>query len=245
MTTNTNTNAESELLRVAARAIGVTLDAAQAVQLLRYRDLLRTWNARFNLTAITDDEGMRVRHFVDSLSALHVLPGGRLTVLDVGSGAGLPGIPLKIARPDLDVTLMDSTGKKVTFCEQVIQELGLRGIRALKARAEEVAHQSDQRERYDVVIARALAALPTLLEYLLPFVRVGGLCIAMKGADAEAEAAQAARALRTLGGELARVEPVTLPGLPDARALVIVRKVRPTPALYPRAAGKPRNAPLI
>jgi 16S rRNA (guanine527-N7)-methyltransferase len=164
--------------------------------------------------------------------------------LDVGSGAGLPGIPLKIARPELVVTLMDSTGKKVTFCETVIEELKLTGIRAVKGRAEEAAHQYEHREQYAVVVARALAPLPTLVEYLLPFARVGGLCIAMKGSDAQDEAGKAAKAIRTLGGELERIEPVVLPGVSDQRALVIIRKARPSPAMYPRQAGKPRSAPL-
>ena len=242
-------------IQTACSAIGVPLDADQAGLLLQYRDLLLKWNALFNLTAITDDEGILVRHFADSLTVVHALPEcvtaredkDKLTAcptLDVGSGAGLPGIPLKIARPELDVTLMDSTGKKVTFCETVIAELKLEGIRAIKGRAEEAAHQREHREQYTIVVARALAPLPTLVEYLLPFARVGGLCIAMKGSDARDEARQAARAIRTLGGELERVEPVALPGLADQRALVIIRKARPSPALYPRQAGKPRSAPL-
>ena len=234
-------------------AIGVPLDADQAGLLLQYRDLLLEWNTRFNLTAITDDEGILLRHFADSLTMVRALPdcpapgGDKLTAcptLDVGSGAGLPGIPLKIARPELDVTLMDSTGKKVTFCETVIEALKLEGIRAVKGRAEEAAHQREHREQYTIVVARALAPLPTLVEYLLPFARLGGLCIAMKGSDARDEARQAARAIHTLGGELERIEPVVLPGLADQRALVIIRKARPSPALYPRQAGKPRSAPL-
>ena len=229
----------------AANAAGVPLSEAQAAQLLRYRDLLIEWNARFNLTAITDDESILARHFVDSLTVLRVLNAGAgQTLLDVGTGAGLPGIPLKIAQPDLDVTLMDSTGKKVTFCQAVIDDLKLAGIRAVKERAEEAAHRPAYREEFDVVTARALAPLPVLVEYLLPFVRVGGLCIAMKGSDAEAEIAQAARAIQMLGGALLRTEPVTLPGLPDQRALVVIEKLSPSLRLYPRQAGKPRTSPL-
>jgi 16S rRNA (guanine527-N7)-methyltransferase len=229
----------------AANAAGVPLSQAQAAQLLRYRDLLIEWNARFNLTAITDDESILARHFVDSLTVLRVLKAGAgQTLLDVGTGAGLPGIPLKIAQPDLDVTLMDSTGKKVTFCQAVIDDLKLAGIRAVKERAEEAAHRPAYREEFDVVVARALAPLPVLVEYLLPFVRVGGLCIAMKGSDADAEIAQAARAIQKLGGALLRAEPVTLPGLPDQRALVVIEKLSPSPHPYPRQAGKPRTSPL-
>jgi 16S rRNA (guanine527-N7)-methyltransferase len=225
-------------------SIGVELDEAQAASLLRYRDLLLEWNARFNLTAITDDASILVRHFIDSLSVLRVMGAGAVRVIDVGTGAGMPGIPLKIARPDLDVTLLDSTGKKIAFCEEAIRALGLTGIRAIKARAEEAAHLREHRERYDVVVARALAPLPTLVEYLLPFARTGGLCIAMKGSDAQQEAEQARRAIQVLGGALDRIEPVTLPGIPDARALVVIRKVKASPRLYPRQAGAPRSAPL-
>lgn len=231
-------------LQEAARAVGAALTDAQAEQLVRYRDLLLEWNARFNLTAITDDESIVARHFADSLSVLPVLSAGALTLLDVGTGAGLPGIPLKIARPDLRVTLMDGTGKKVAFCQAVIDNLRLTGIRALHGRAEEAAHQREHRERYDAVVARALAPMRTLLEYLLPFTSVGGCCIAMKGSDAQIETEQAAHAIGVLGGELARVQAVTLPNLPDQRALVVIRKSRNTPRLYPRQAGKPRTAPL-
>ena len=213
-------------------------------QLERYRELLLTWNARFNLTAITDEQGVLIRHFVDSLTVLKVLPNRPLSLLDVGSGPGFPGIPLKLARPDLTVTVMDSTAKKVRFCAEVIQQLGLTGIRALHGRAEEMAHQSFFREQFDVVTARAVAPLPTLVEYLMPFVRPGGLCIAMKGSDAENEAAQAMRAIGVLGGRLSRLEPVQLPGLPDKRALIVIEKVSLTLPLYPRQGGGPRTAPL-
>ncbi len=172
------------------------------------------------------------------------LPRPTSTLLDVGSGAGLPGIPLKIARPDLDVTLMDSTGKKAGFCQAVIADLRLTGIRAVKDRAEEAAHKPAYRERFDAVIARALAPMPTLVEYLLPFTREGGCCVAMKGSDVAEEAAQAARAIHILGGELERIETVTLPGLTIPHALVVIRKARPTPPIYPRQGGKPRRAPL-
>ena len=215
-----------------------------ADKLQRYSALLLEWNQRFNLTAITDDEGIALRHFVDSLTVLTVLPHKPVRLIDVGTGPGFPGIPLKIARPDLTVTVMDSVAKKVKFCDEVIRQLGLQGIRAEQGRAEEVAHQPAYREQFDTVTARAVAALPTLVEYLLPFAKVGGMCIAMKGSDAEAEAAQAETAIRTLGGRLNRVVSVTLPGLPDKRALIVIDKIAPTPAVYPRQGGMPRSAPL-
>ncbi len=221
-----------------------------AEKLQRYSALLVEWNQRFNLTAITDDEGIALRHFVDSLTVLAALsaaplPNKPARLIDVGTGPGFPGIPLKVARPDLSVTVMDSVAKKVKFCAEVIRQLGLTGIRAEQGRAEEVAHQPAYREQFDVVTARAVAALPTLVEYLLPFAKVGGVCIAMKGSDAEAEAAQAENAIRTLGGRLNRVVPVTLPGLPDKRALIVIDKIAPTPLVYPRQGGMPRSAPLM
>ena len=216
-----------------------------ADKLERYRQLLMEWNQRFNLTGITDDEGITLRHFVDSLTVLTVLPARPLKLIDVGSGAGFPGIPLNIARPDLNVTVMDSVAKKVKFCAEVIRQLGLSNIRAMQGRAEEAAHQQALREQFDCVTARAVATLPTLVEYLLPFVKVGGMCVAMKGSDAEAEAAQADAAIRMLGGKLNRVVPVSLPGLPDKRALIVIDKVAPTPRAYPRQGGMPRSAPLV
>lgn len=224
--------------------MGVLLDDAQCAKLVRYHALLVEWNARFNLTAITDEQGVLARHFADSLSALRELPPGAAKLLDLGTGAGFPGIPLKIARPALDVTLMDSTLKKVAFCQTVIGELGLAGSRAVHARAEEAAHDASHRERYDVAIARAVAPLPTLIEYLLPFAAVGGVCIAMKGADARAEAALASAAIDALGGGAVTLTDVMLPDVPDKRALVSIAKARPTPAKYPRPGGKPRSQPI-
>jgi 16S rRNA (guanine527-N7)-methyltransferase len=235
----------TEQIRTAAEAVGVTLDDHQAAQFARYRDMLVEWNERFNLTAITDDASILARHFADSLTALSQLPSVfGATLLDAGTGAGLPGIPLKIARPDLDVTLVDGTGKKATFCQAVITDLGLADIRIIKGRAEELAHVKEHRAKYRAVIARALAPLPTLVEYLLPFAKANGVVIAMKGSDAQIEVAQATRAITLLGGELERVVAVTLPGVTDQRSLVVIRKVRPSASIYPRPAGKPRSDPL-
>lgn len=234
-------------LQARAGAAGVALDDGQAACFVRYRELLLEWNARFNLTAITDDEGILMRHFVDALTVVPALdaalPGGG-HALDLGTGAGLPGIALKIARPALSVRLMDSTAKKLTFCEAVIADLGLKGIDAVHARAEEAGRDPAHRERYDAAIARAVAPLPTLVEYLLPFVRVGGVAVAMKGSDADAEAQAAAGAIHALGGALRSVIPVVLPGLSDQRALIVIAKTAPTPPTYPRQGGKPRSQPL-
>ncbi|PJF48113.1 MAG: 16S rRNA (guanine(527)-N(7))-methyltransferase RsmG [Chloroflexi bacterium] len=234
----------------AARRLGVALDARQARALLRFRDLLVEANQRFNLTALTDDASILALHFLDSLTAVQVIRGlqanhsAALELIDVGAGGGFPGIPLKIALPELRVTLMDGTAKKVQFCAEVIRTLALQHIRAIQDRAEEAGHRPEHRERYDVAIARAVAPMPTLAEYLLPLTRVGGTCIAMKGSDAQAEAARAAGAIARLGGAIAAVTPVTLPGRDERRALIVINKLHPTPQAYPRRGGAPRKSPL-
>ena len=237
----------AERLQQRAAAAGVPLDSGQALAFCHYRDLLLEWNARFNLTAITDDEGILMRHFVDALTVVPALdaalPNGG-DVLDLGTGAGLPGIAIKIARPKLRVRLMDSTAKKLTFCAEVTTQLSLKGIGVMHARAEEAGLQADHRERYDAVVARAVAGLATLVEYMLPFVKVGGIAVAMKGSDAGAEARVARGAIEALGGDLVEVAPVTLPGLTDQRALILMRKVSTTPHQFPRQGGKPRSQPL-
>ncbi|MFN4292838.1 MAG: 16S rRNA (guanine(527)-N(7))-methyltransferase RsmG [Thermoflexales bacterium] len=234
----------------AARLLAVALDARQAGALLRFRDLLAAANQRFNLTALTDDASILALHFLDSLTAVQVIrdlqrsASAALELIDVGTGGGFPGIPLKIALPELRVTLMDSTAKKVQFCAEVIRALALEHIRAIQDRAEEAGHRPEHRERYDVVIARAVAPMPTLAEYLLPLTRVGGTCIAMKGSEAQAEAARAAGAIARLGGAVAAVTPVALPGRDERRALIVINKLHPTPQLYPRRGGAPRKSPL-
>jgi 16S rRNA (guanine527-N7)-methyltransferase len=233
-----------------ADSLGLPLTPEQAGALLTYRDLLVEWNTRFNLTALTDDASILALHFLDSLTAvpaiqaLQSLRRRPLTLIDVGTGAGFPGLPLKVALPNLNVTLMDSTAKKVQFCSEVIRALRLAGAQAIHGRAEEAGHQPQHREQYDVVIARAVAPLPTLVEYLLPMARVGGLCICMKGSDAQTEAEQAGGAIGKLGGTLRRIDSVTLPGREDKRALIVIEKTRPTLRMYPRQAGAPRKSPL-
>jgi 16S rRNA (guanine527-N7)-methyltransferase len=229
----------------AAALVQIALTPEQAAQFDTYARLLAEWNQRINLTAIIDPEGIQVRHFLDSLSicrVLPMLPGLRL--IDVGTGAGFPGLPLKIAYPDIEVTLLEATGKKVHFLDQVIAALGLRGVDTLKARAEEAGQMPNRRETYDAALARSVARLPVLLEYLLPLVRVGGRCIAMKGETAAAEMADSKRALAILGGRVLNIETVQLPGVADLHYLVVIEKIAPTPPLYPRKPGMPTQKPL-
>lgn len=233
------------LQQYARELFGLSLTAEQLALFDQYHQILIDWNSRINLTAITDPEGVIIRHFLDSLSvakAVKLHSGMRL--IDVGTGAGFPGVPLHIVTPDLYTTLSDSTGKKLAFLEHVITSLSLQKIKTLHARAEEAAHLSHQRASYDVVVARAVARLPALVEYLLPFAQVGGVCIAMKGATVFEEARDAASACRTLGGEIGDITEIELPGIPDKHYLIAIHKISRTPSQYPRKPGIPTRDPL-
>ena len=228
--------------------LGISLSEEHLTQFeIYYRELVE-WNRRFNLTAITDYEGVQVRHFLDSLSCLLALPARCLRagarIVDVGTGAGFPGIPLKIVCPHISLTLVEATRKKVTFLEHLIGRLGLEGVHVIHGRAEELGRQKAHRERYDWAVARAVAEMPTLVEYLLPLVRVGGAILAQKGESGPAEVHAAEEAIRILGGEVRRLVPVHLHGIAETRYLVIVDKVAATPEKYPRRPGIPSKRPL-
>ncbi|GAB4513602.1 MAG: 16S rRNA (guanine(527)-N(7))-methyltransferase RsmG [Anaerolineae bacterium] len=233
----------SDFAQHAADLFGLTLSAEQVAAFDLYAQALAAWNAHTNLTAIIEPEAVRVRHFLDSLSLVGLVKGSS-TVLDVGTGAGFPGLPLAMVYPDVQVTLLESTGKKIKFLEHIAQQLGLKNVHTLNARAEDAGHLPDQRGRYDVVVARAVARMPALVEYLLPFARVGGKVIAMKGDTAQQETQDAKHALQLLGGRLNRIESVQLPGLEQTHYLVIIEKTDPTPAGYPRKPGIPTRKPL-
>lgn len=204
----------------------------------RYAEMLTERNEKVNLTAITAPGEIRVKHFTDSLAAIDLIKTGA-TVLDIGSGAGFPGIPLKIARDDISVTLLDSVNKKVAFMNDVIADLGLKNIEAVHARIEDFPHKGE----FDVAVSRAVAELTTLAEYALPFVKVGGTFVAYKSEKAEAEAAAAGNAVALLGGRLREIREVNVaPGL--TRRLIVVDKIAPTPPKYPRGKNLPRLKPL-
>ena len=236
-----------ERLQQTAASRGLVLTPEQLARFETFYQELVEWNTRFNLTRITDYEAVQVQLFLDSLVVLQA-PGQVFTpgaaVIDVGAGAGLPGVALKIARPDLRLTLIDSVGKKVRFLDHLISRLGLTDSRALHSRAEDLGQNRTHRERYDVAVARAVADLAVLVEYLLPLTRVGGAVVAQKGARAEEELARAGRAVATLGGATPTLAPYSLPGLDEPRALVVIPKVKPTPRAYPRKAGAPEREPL-
>jgi 16S rRNA (guanine527-N7)-methyltransferase len=234
-----------------ARQLGVELDAHQLDLFERYYRLLKSASSRMSLTAVTGYEAVQQRHFLESLALLPALrqvdllaTGRQERVLDLGAGAGLPGLPLKIAAPDLSLTLLEATGRKAAFLRQVVSELALEQVDVLLGRAEEVARQPDRRQAYELVLARAVAPLPTLLELALPFLRIGGVLAAPKGSGAPQELTRSERALGLLGGRLLSVTPLSVPGAPRRPWLVLVRKVAPTPEVYPRRPGIPAKRPL-
>jgi 16S rRNA (guanine527-N7)-methyltransferase len=234
------------LARHAAELLGIALTPDQLARFEIYARELAAWNAHTNLTAIADPEGIAIRHFLDSLTvtrAVSLEPGAR--VIDVGTGAGFPGLPLAILEPRIRVTLLEATGKKIHFLDHVAAELGLANVSTLHARAEDAGHMPDQRGAYHLVLARAVARLPSLLEYLLPLARVGGRCVAMKGKTAAEEAADSGPALAALGGRLADIIRVDLPGVDEPHNLVVVDKIAPTPRAYPRKPGIPTRRPLM
>lgn len=216
----------------------ITDNPERAAAFNRYAEMLRERNEKINLTAITEPEEVKVKHFLDSCSAAELLPGGA-SVLDIGSGAGFPGLPLKIVRPDLTVTLLDSVNKKVAFVSDVVAELKLSGVTAVHARIEDFPHKGE----YDAVVSRAVAELSTLAEYALPFVKIGGAFIAYKSEKTESEAEAAASAITLLGGRIREIrEAFVASGL--TRKLIIIDKIAPTPPKYPRGKNLPRLKPL-
>lgn len=232
-----------QLMAETAAAWGLPLSAEQLAQFRLYAEALAAWNAHTNLTAITDREGVYVRHFLDSLALARHWGAPPASLVDLGSGAGFPGLPLKLLWPQLTLTMVDSVGKKTAFLTHMVELLGLRGVRVITGRAEELGRDRRERERHDLLTARAVADLRVLAEYALPLLRVGGRLLAPKGASASEEADGAARAIVLLGGELVGVEPVLLPGV-EPRALVVVAKVAPSDARYPRPVGVPSRKPL-
>ncbi|NTW96955.1 MAG: 16S rRNA (guanine(527)-N(7))-methyltransferase RsmG [Oscillochloris sp.] len=231
------------LLTQTCAAWGIALSADQIAQFARYAEELRRWNERLNLTTISEPVEIYRRHFLDSLSLARFWGAGPVSLVDIGSGAGFPGLALKILRPALRLTLVESVGKKAEFLRHIAHELDLPGVRVFASRAEDVGRDSAEREAHDLVTARAVAELRVLVEYGLPLLRARGRMLAPKGAAAHDEAAAAAQALRVLGGVLVGVEPVDLPGL-DSHAVVIIDKVRPTDPRYPRVPGVPARKPL-
>lgn len=238
-------DAMEKLIREARTLFNIHLIGRQVLALGAYEKELMSWNEKFNLTAIRDVEGIRTKHFLDSFScvlAWKANPPARL--IDVGTGAGFPGLPLKILYPSMQVTLVESVGKKAAFCQHIVDVLRLDNVNILNARAETAGQDPRHREQYDWAVARAVAGLNTLGEYLLPLLKIGGTMLAQKGESGPAEAHTAEKALKLLGGKLEQVIPLNLPGVVEDRYLVLVDKVHATPSNYPRKAGMPAKQPL-
>lgn len=232
-----------QILVESAGQAGFVLSEKQLLQFEKYYEMLIETNKVMNLTALTEPHDVAVKHIVDSLMAYaDYFPGKVLA--DVGTGAGFPGIPLKIFCPSLKVVLIDSLAKRLNFLQRVIDELGLQQIECVHLRAEDAGKNSGHREKYDIVTARAVARLSVLSEYCLPLVKVGGMFVALKGAKYKEEIASAAKALNVLGGKLVNARQVELPGLDDGRAVVSIKKIKPSPKAYPRKAGLPEKNPL-
>lgn len=208
-----------------------------------FKDILLEYNEKFNLTSLTEEKDIKYKHFLDSLAGESYFEK-QSTVLEIGSGGGFPSIPLKILREDLSFTLIESTNKKCIYLKEVVDKMSLSEVRVINTRAEEAAKDINLREKFDAVCARAVARLNTLSEYCLPFLKVGGRFIAYKG-EAEEEIKQAEKAIEILGGEIERVEKYSLPENSGERTLVIVRKIKKTPAVYPRGRGLERKKPII
>ncbi len=236
---------DKTLLAEAAKQMGLSLNETQMAQFFQYRTLLLQWNEKMNLTAITDPTEVVIKHFIDCLSLLQktTLPTGA-TVIDVGTGAGFPGLPIKIARPDLQVTLLDSLQKRIGFLETVVEGLGLTGVTCIHSRAEDGGQNPQLREQFDFCLSRAVANLAVLAEYSLPFVKVGGALIALKGPDGEREVEEGKKAVTLLGGGKPQIMEVEVPFSDLHHCLIVIQKEQETPKKYPRKAGTATKKPL-
>lgn len=234
-----------KLVQDARDFLNINLMGRQVAALATYEQELLEWNEKFNLTAIRDTESIRTKHFLDSFScslAWKGAPPGNM--IDIGTGAGFPGLPLKILYPNLKLTLVESVGKKALFCQHIVSVLGLEQVEVIQARAEDLGQDPAHRERYAWAVARAVAKMSVLSEYLIPLVRIGGTILAQKGESGPAEAQSAEDAIALLGGKLKQLVPVHLPGVADDRYLVVVEKIAATPPKYPRKPGIPGKQPL-
>ncbi|MCD6356805.1 MAG: 16S rRNA (guanine(527)-N(7))-methyltransferase RsmG [Anaerolineaceae bacterium] len=225
--------------------LGIILSDRQIEQFIAYEQLLLEWNTKINLTSITEPHNIHIKHFYDSITCMKVIPSsGKYSLIDVGTGAGFPGIPLKIVNPSIQLTLVESIGKKTNFCKTAVENLQLSNINIITARAESIGHELLFRETFDWAVARAVAPLSTLVEYLLPLVRIGGNALIQKGTAVEKELNQSLKAIWILGGEIKKTITITLPENMGGRRLIHIIKTRLTPEIFPRRPGIPKRKPL-
>lgn len=230
-------------LRENAKIIGINLDDDMLEQFYKYKNLVLDWNSKINLTAITDDLEFIIKHFIDSLTINKYIEKEK-TIIDIGTGAGFPGIPIKIVNKENKIILFDSLNKRIKVLEDIIDKLKLQNIEAIHGRAEETFKNTKYREEYDVAVSRAVANLNVLVELMLPAVKIGGICICMKGNNAENEILEAEKAIKELGGEILKVEKIVLPELKLERNIIIIKKTNYTPKKYPRKPGTPQKLPI-
>ncbi len=230
-------------LKENADIIGVSIDNEQLDKFYKYKNLIIKWNEKINLTAITDDLEFVVKHFVDSITINKYIEKNK-TIIDIGTGAGFPGIPLKILNKENKIVLFDSLNKRLRVLEDIIDKLNLENVKTLHGRAEETFKNEEHREKYDIAVSRAVAALNVLAELMLPAVKLGGICICMKGNNADTEINEAKKAIKELGGDIVNIEKIILPEFNLERNIVIIKKVKQTPNKYPRRPGTPQKLPI-
>lgn len=233
-----------EELQKQAKEIDTKLNENQLEEFYLYMNLLIEWNEKINLTAITEPEEIIKKHFIDSLTISKYIEEN-VNVIDVGTGAGFPGIPIKIARDSVNVTLLDALNKRLKFLNEIIEKNRLKGIQTIHFRAEEAGKNKNYREKFDIATSRAVASLNVLVEYLLPLVKIGGKCICMKGSNIAEEIEVSKNAIYTLGGEIESIEEFELPSSDIKRNIIVIKKVNKTPGRYPRKAGTPSKEPII
>lgn len=233
----------SENLIKECENINLEISLEDANKFYKYMKLLLEWNEKINLTAITEENEVIIKHFIDSLTIYKYLNEAK-SIIDVGTGAGFPGIPIKILNKEIDITLMDSLNKRINFLNEVVKNLNLERISCIHSRAEELGRDKKFREKYDVAVSRAVANMSTLVEYLLPFVKVGGMCICMKGSSIDEELKESEKAIKMIGGKVEKVEKIILPNSDYERNIVIIRKINNTNSKFPRKAGIPKKEPI-
>lgn len=226
-----------------SKLLEIELDEKQKENFWEYMKLLLEWNEKINLTAITEHKDIIIKHFIDSLTILKKIKNND-KIIDVGTGAGFPGIPLKIANNTLDVLLLDSLNKRINFLNEVISKLNLKNINSIHARVEEVGKNKIYREKYDVATSRAVANLNVLAEYMIPLVKIGGKCICMKGPDIDEEIEKSKNAIKRLGGKIESIEKIIIPSTDIKRTIIIIKKESETPEKFPRKPGLPSKEPL-
>ena len=232
-----------EIMTSYAKKINIEFTEEQLEKFYQYMNLLLEWNEKINLTAIVEPKEVILKHFIDSLTINKYLKENS-TLADVGTGAGFPGIPLKILRPDIKITLVDSLNKRINFLNEVIEKLNLENIVTVHSRIEDFGKNKNYREKFDYVTARAVANLAVLSEYLIPIAKIGGKCVCMKGSNVEDEITSAKNAISVLGGKLESVDEFKLPDSDISRNIIVLGKVKNTPARFPRKAGMPSKEPL-